>query len=454
MAATRINGRRLGGAAIVLAALLAAAPAGAQVANDGVHVGVATCASNNCHGKADPPTDAQLGQPGFPIRQNEYLIWIQRDKHAKAYEVLKEERGERIARNLGLPNAENAALCLDCHADNVPAARRGPRFQISDGVGCESCHGGAVNWLGPHVQGNTHKENIAAGMFPTESPQPRAEKCLSCHIGGDKRFVTHQIMGAGHPPMPFELDTYTAIEPAHYTVTKRYIERKGLPNDIQFWAVGQAVDVKTRMDFLLDPNNAPKGANPELVLFDCQACHHAMDQVQWRARASTGLEPGRLRVYDATVVMLRVIAQRAAPEAAKELSTHMLALHRATTDAKPDYWAGVLREAKVVREAADKLIPALAQHEFTAADAKELALAVLAVGLEGDDLDYSGAQQETMALQSIVAAMKALKYADETQVAALNTALGDLYKATESDQTYRPEIFVEALKGFAAKLPK
>ena len=103
-------------------------------------------------------------------------------------------------------------------------------------------------------------------MYPTDQPTARAAKCMSCHIGGDKKFVTHQIMGAGHPPMPFELDTYTTIEPAHFVVDDSYIARKGRPNDIQVWAIGQAAAVKMRMDLILDPAHAPKGLNLELSL--------------------------------------------------------------------------------------------------------------------------------------------------------------------------------------------
>ena len=85
------------------------------------------------------------------------------------------------------------------------------------------------------------RENLAAGLYPTEQPVARAEKCLSCHFGDDKKFVTHQIMGAGHPRMSFELDTFTAVEPAHFVIDKSYIERKGPVNDVRVWAVGQAV---------------------------------------------------------------------------------------------------------------------------------------------------------------------------------------------------------------------
>jgi hypothetical protein len=445
--------RAIGGAACAAAFMIGAVmppaePARAQTAQtaqtasqNGTHLGVASCAGNNCHGAVEPFKTSR-------VAQNEYLIWSHKDKHSKAFAVLREEPGRRIAQNLGLPDAEHAAICLDCHADNVPPARRGPQFQLADGVGCEACHGGASGWLGTHLSGISHAANVAAGLIPLEQPLVRGERCLACHLGDDKRFATHQIMGAGHPPLGFELDTYSATQPAHYVVDQDYIERKGRPNDIQIWAVGQALDVKKRMDLLLDPKNAPKGLQPELALFDCHSCHHPTDQLQWRPRASTGLPPGRLQLYDATAVMLRVVAMRIAPQVASELTAHLLQLHRATTED----WAAVQREAAAVRQAADRLIPLLASHEFGRDDALSLAKGVIATGVTGDDLDYSAAQQETMALASIVAAMHLMGLADEGHIKALDTPLRALYDAVANNQTYRPEAFVQALRQFDAKL--
>ena len=401
-----------------------------------------SCAGNNCHGAVER-------LPKSRVPQNEYLIWSQKDKHAQAYAVLSSDRSKRIAKNLGLTDAEHAPLCLDCHADNVSPERRGPQFQLADGVGCEACHGGAEPWLGIHLAGVDHKTNLAAGMYPTDQPLPRAARCLGCHLGDDKRFVAHTIMGAGHPPMPFELDTYTAIQPAHFVVNDSYVERKGQPNDIKIWAIGQAVDVKLRTDLILDPKNAPKGLNPELSLFDCQSCHHSMSELQWQARTTTGLPPGRIKLYDATAVMLLIVAERVAPDRAKALADHMLALHAATGES----WDAVRREASAVRDAADKLIPAIAAHDFTKEDAKGLGQAVVVSALDGNDLDYSGAQQQVMALESIVAAMKQLGFADDKQLAGLNDTLQGLYAAVANDQTFRPDAYVAALKAFNAQLP-
>ena len=156
----------------------------------------------------------------------------------------------------------------------------------------------------------------------------------------------------------------------------------------------------------------------------------------------------QLRLYDASAVMLRVIAARAAPEIATELRARLLALHRATTED----WNAVRREAGAVRHAADMLIPVLASRQFSRDDALALAKGVVAVGVTGDDLDYSAAQQETMALASIVAAMHQLGFADEGQVTGLNEALRGVYDALGNEQAYRPDRFVQALRRFEAKL--
>jgi Cytochrome c554 and c-prime len=440
-------------AAFVTLMLAFAARADSQAQDsDSKHLGVKSCSGDSCHG-------AIKAAEHSAVQQNEYLIWSQEtdkhklDKHHRAYAVLGEERGIRIARNLGLADAVTAEICLNCHADNVPEGRRGPRFEISDGVGCEACHGAAEKWLGVHLSGAGHKANLDAGLYPTEKPVARAEKCLSCHFGDptdEKRFVNHRLMGAGHPRMGFELDTYTAAEPAHYTVGQKYVERKGPVDEVQVWAVGQAITLVKRMDALLERRNAPKGVQPELVLFDCEACHHAVNQIRWRPRKSAGLGPGSVKLYDANAVMLRVIASRVAPSAAKILQEHMLALHHATTE----NWGAVVHEATEVRRAAMELVHSLSSHDFTRDDMNALAEGVVAIGVTGDDTNYSSAEQATMALGSIASAMRMSGYLSTEQTKVMNDALTGLDKSIADDTTYQPAIFVKALKNFQKAIPR
>ncbi|HJU20151.1 MAG TPA: multiheme c-type cytochrome, partial [Stellaceae bacterium] len=416
------------------------------------HLGVASCAGSTCHG-------ATVRSPHSSVQQNEYLIWSQEtdpariDKHHIAYRVLLGDRARRIARNLGIANAATAPLCLNCHADNVPPAQRGPQFNIADGVGCEACHGGASKWLGVHLSGQGHQANLAAGLYPTKNPAMRAKKCLSCHFGDPSdaaRFVTHKIMGAGHPRMPFELDTFTWAEPAHFVVNKTYIQRKGPVSDARVWAVGQAATLGLRLATLTDPQHAPKGVNAEFVLFDCASCHHGIAQPHWRPRPATGLPPGALELDDSNAVMLRVIADRAEPPAGKQLGSAIPALQQATLAG----WPQVVHDSGAMRQMAASLEAALGRRNFTPDDLKALAAGVMAVGLNGEDTEFAAAEQAAMALGAIAGNMRMAGMIDQAHLPAINAALDDLGKSVADEAAYRPEAFVAALKTFQKALPR
>jgi hypothetical protein len=422
--------RSLLAALLGVAALVAGAPAWAQSDPMGVHLGVATCAGSNCHGAAQRPRNSYV--PG-----NEYLIWSKRDKHRDAYNVLLQDRAIKMARALGLPDA-NQKLCLDCHADNTAADRRGAQFQLSDGVACEACHGGASGWLGIHISGATHAQNVAAGLYPTEQPVARAEKCLGCHYGDQTRFADHRLYGAGHPRLAFELDTFTAIEPAHFVVDQGYVERKGRITDVQVWATGQAIALVKRMDAVLDPKHAPKGFWPEFAFFDCQSCHH--EYGAYAKPTTTGLGPGTVKFNDANAVMLKVAASRVSPAAANALSEHMLALHKATLDD----WAAVQREAQGVRAAAQSLVGQFSQHDFSADDMRALADALFALA-EGD-AQFSHDEQITMALEAITTGLKAAGGVGDKQSQAIDGAMKAVYAAFPNEKTVNQDAFTKALK--------
>ncbi|MGH8264866.1 MAG: multiheme c-type cytochrome, partial [Steroidobacterales bacterium] len=156
--------------ALALILVLVVPVARSDSAESGRHLGVASCASSLCHGSAKPTTT-------YAVAQNEYVTWSHFDPHAGAYRSLVDERGAAIAKRLGLPNAYQAKQCLDCHADNVAQEARGPRFQITDGVGCESCHGGAESWIASHddVPAVRHADNLAQGLRALEEPSVRVE---------------------------------------------------------------------------------------------------------------------------------------------------------------------------------------------------------------------------------------------------------------------------------------
>ena len=223
----------IGGALLVVLCALLAGGAQAEPIDGNRHLGVASCAAGVCHGKLEE-------QENSNVWLNEYRIWSAEDRHAGAYQTLLSPQSKEIARKLGLAGAHTAKICLDCHADNTPAEQRGPKFQLSDGVGCEACHGGAEQWIESHTEpGVAHSDNLARGMLATEDINVRARVCLSCHLGTNNQFATHRIMGAGHPRLSFELEAYTVNQPAHYGVDDDYLERKGAPSGFDVWRADQ-----------------------------------------------------------------------------------------------------------------------------------------------------------------------------------------------------------------------
>jgi hypothetical protein len=443
-------GRRVGSGVLVtlgvwLGFSLATEAASLPQESPDKHLGVNTCSGSTCHGSAAPWRTSN-------VEQNEYITWSQKDKHAKAFTALSSERGKRIASNLGLGDATKASICLSCHTDYVSEDKRGRNFELANGVGCEACHGGGERFLGVHVSGlGTHADNVKAGMYPTEEPIARAKLCLSCHFGDSTKFVTHRIMGAGHPRMPFELDTFTAVEPAHYRIDEDYLRRKQVANGVKTWAIGQAMQVATVLDGLVDPKRNTHGIFPELVFFDCQACHHAMSTPRWEPRASTGLPPGTPRLNDASLIMLRVITNRVDPAAGAKLRDETLALHKASTEGTE----ATIAAAKTLRATVGDLIDKFAGRTFGKDDMQALLAGVAQDGIQaGDYVDYSGAEQATMALGSIVAALKSSGAVDQNQYASLKTALDKCYDAVAKDDSYQPRTFVAALQDLNAAIPK
>jgi len=194
-------------------------------------LGVVSCASSLCHGSI-------ATWSGSPVKQNEYVVWSRLDKHARAYALLLNEKSRRIAANLALPQpAHQSRVCLDCHA-HVPVAPA-PAHKMADGIGCEGCHGPAERWIASHTApGASHRSNLADGLYPSAQPLARAKLCLSCHFGTADKYVTHRMMAAGHPRMSFEMETFTHLQPAHFTIDADYVARKGPVDGVRIWAIG------------------------------------------------------------------------------------------------------------------------------------------------------------------------------------------------------------------------
>lgn len=407
------------------------------------HLGVASCSNSVCHGASQPFRDSH-------VMQNEFAIWQETDPHAKAYAVLEKPASKEIARKLGLGDPTAAKICLDCHTDNVAASARGERFQVSDGVGCESCHGGAEQWLNSHADKKVaHADNVAKGMYPTEDPVKRAELCLSCHMGTRDRMITHRIMGAGHPRLSFELDTFTWLGRPHYKIDADWIERKGEWNGVRDWAAGQGVAAINLIDQLTDPKAGWQGIFPELVLFDCYACHKRMSDKRWGPRQGTGLGPGVVRLYDANLVMFRHVLAAVDKPAAQRVLEQTRALHRATTESREATFAA----AKTLRGTLEGLLPVVAKAKFDAGSLKAILADIDADADRGEYRDYDAAEQAAMAAQSVVVAFENSGSLDKARAEALHAKLDAIYATLKNENDYAMGSFQGALKALRNAAP-
>ena len=361
------------------------------------HMGVATCANSMCHGVRI------LSEPSN-VRQNEYHTWLFNDRHSKAYTTLLSDDSKRIAQKLGIADASTANICLDCHADNVSQDKRGPEFHISDGVGCEACHGGAENYIGTHtITPYDQERNLKDGMYPTGSISSRTILCTSCHVGTSEKLANHNIMGAGHPRLSFELDTFIARQPVHYDVDQDYIERKGkgiqsTESPISRMLIGTALFARANAENLNSKLlDHPQGF-PEIALFNCHSCHKSLNSQSWEPRPRTsGLKPGSIRINDGSFILLAALSGAIDKRLQNSILIATKQLHKAS-----------LNSTQEVKTAARDLIQLTKQAEITFSRldiSQEISNLILKeitqFGANGEYTDYIAAEQALMSMSAI-----------------------------------------------------
>lgn len=397
-------------------------------------LGTVNCANSLCHGSIVPWTASN-------VLQNEYTTWVRLDKHTQTYNVLLNDASKRIAKNLRLEKpAHETKECVDCHAHNPAQQLRGERFVHSEGVGCEGCHGPAERWVKSHtLEGNTHADNLQNGMYPTDNPVAQAKLCLSCHFGDKNRFVNHRMMGAGHPRVSFELETFSAIQPAHYKIDADWHKRKGDFNPIKIWAIGQVVATQQILDTFADPKLGYDGVFPELVLFDCHACHHPMSEKKWSSRL--GIGPGKIRLNDSNMLMMRAIAKVVDPDYALLLNKRINELHQVMAGNIKNTQQSPQQLAKELAQYSNQLITTITKKPLAIKQLKQVFIALIDEAYQAQFSDYAGAEQAYMAISDV--ALSLAKQNALHSAAMVNRHLATLRKTLLNDEQYQPEVFAK-----------
>jgi hypothetical protein len=325
----------------------------------------------------------------------------------------------------------------------VPAALRGKEFNLSDGIGCEACHGGAEKWIESHTMKSTsYEDNLKNGMYPTATLADRAPLCLSCHVGNADKFTTHRIMGAGHPRLSFELDTFQALQPPHHRIDKDYAARKPVYSRTAAWAYGQLEAARMQAQLVQQYFAKDGGTFPELALFSCHSCHESsMRQLDWaRGMTTAGMQPGSVPLADGHLRMAIVIARQMSMPAARDL----MALSQSLQEASAMSRDRVVQTARRLEETLRQIESQAAAREWSNAERTALLTAILELGSRREYRDYISAEQAVMATELL---MLDLDTAERNR-----PRLDALFKLVEDDEAYRPAQFVTAIEELRAAL--
>lgn len=262
-------------------------------------LGAPSCASAACHNQ-------NLGK-GIPF--SEYTTWTGFDPHHKAYESLFSSRSDRMVKNLyntGVGSAASTQLCLNCHASNQGKSEHaGSGFTLTEGLGCESCHGAASGYLSEHYSVkfkklSSQEKEKEFGLTNTKDLSSRNKMCADCHVGNAKKGmeVNHDLIAAGHPRLNFELSAYSAQYPKHWKMSD---ELKRLPDfNAKAWAIGQIENSKVALQLLEDRANGLHGVDgnktpwPEFTEFDCFSCHKDLKLNSRKYQGGYSNKPGSL----------------------------------------------------------------------------------------------------------------------------------------------------------------
>lgn len=389
-------------------------------------LGTVNCASSTCHGSIEERSST-------PVLQNEYTTWLRQDPHTQAYRILLNEDSKRIAKNLGLKKpAHESKECLDCHSHNPPASQRGDRFDLTDGVSCEGCHGPAGDWVKTHIEPKpTHAKNIQNGMYPTNEPYAVAKLCTSCHQGDTTRPITHQIMGAGHPRLAIEVDTFLALEPPHYRIDKDWTERKGSFDSGKVWAMGQIAAASNLMNLISDPKRNRQGLMPEFMMFDCHSCHSPMSKKDWQP--AMGASPGQARINDSSLAMVSALVKATQPQKAAQLKADIQALHVASTSASASQ-DQLTKAANKVNATLTDVRNGLSAVKMDGPVLQKVLKEIVITASSGQYHDFAQAEQAFMSVSSVANSLG--QRGDSAMVQNLNKRLNSLHKILANDEQY------------------
>jgi len=194
--------------------------------------------------------------------------------HASAHAVLATSGAAVIARGMGvLGDPTTAPECLKCHATGYLDPSGGVRdsYAVSDGVGCEACHGAGSAYSADAVMRDRESARDAGLVTPSR------QTCLACHGNAHGKPFDYEeaLAQIAHPtrlPKPVEApryktplnlafspsggELYVTCEASHSVIVVDVASRKKVaeirvghhPTDVAFNPNGKYAYVSNRLD--------------------------------------------------------------------------------------------------------------------------------------------------------------------------------------------------------------
>src|SRR5579862_2592749 len=358
-------------------------------------LGVGSCGGKGCHSE-----EQKIPKPLNDIAHDESTIWERLDYHARAFQDsitknrlkikgLLNEKSKSIVKKLGIADATTSERCTSCHAlsgfsngesksrikldfakDINPEDIAKQRFKPTDGVSCDGCHGPSQAYLTPHqTKGWTQQQRVAIGgdklydtlgLYDTKNLRMRANMCVSCHLK-----IEADLIQAGHPELPFELDSFCHGAWMHWRPQGDYF-------GVKAWAMGQFVCMR-------------------------EAALQLSDRV--KGKASPGLILDSYKQLAAHVIMSRHPAKLVAPDLDSAIGAQIAAIHTGWSDP-----AKVMAACETISKTADALAEKLLPMKFDGAQTETLCNDVSAEGEAAGKKGFRAAQQYTYAMTSLTEA--------------------------------------------------
>src|SRR5262245_36411205 len=281
-------------------------------------VGTLSCSAVSCHGGGGPRYLSGAAAGG------EYVQWLGHsgtysdgrrhydprarlessngDPHALTGQRISSARFQEVLRRAsqqadGSVDAGMYQRCARCH-DPGSATRQpediSPSNQLSGpgqitrsematnaGIGCETCHGAAKQWIAVHYERDISRERLLdLGMVDTKNLFLRARLCASCHVGSAENDMNHDMIAAGHPPLRFEQASFEALIGTKHWDDRP--QRKMEPEyEVQLWAAGRIAAAEAALALLEGRAKRAAGQQsgspwPEFAEGNCFACHQPM----------------------------------------------------------------------------------------------------------------------------------------------------------------------------------